>query len=579
VSARVPGPYERRALWLAVAAVVALHAPSMDLPLIADDLVQRVHILAHLSGHDARGAAWDLYGYRPTAAERALAVWAGASPWWSSPTLQIAMFRPLAAATHYLDYALWPNALVAMHLHSLAWYLALVLVVARLYRRLLGPGPAAALALLLFAIDEAHVYAVSWIASRNTVMTALFVALTLGAHHAWRSEGRRAGAVLAPCWLVLAQLSSEGAIAAWAYLLAYALCIDEGNQASRALALAPMAAVTVVHQVIYRLLGYGVIGSGLYLDPSRAPRAFLAQLPERWLRMLDEQLSLPSTVLRFVPAAARLPAVIVSWVLLAWFLAAVLALCRRERSARFWLLGSALSLVPVCSVAIDSSPRLLLVSGIGAFALLGQLTAAGLGRARPWPARGLAAAIVLVHGVLAAALCPGVATTLQADQRYLERGARSIAAAVRPGDQVVAILQTPHAFMSMINLAQYAQLPGAKPAHLLGASLDQVRITHDGATHMVLTPAQGYLREPWSVLVRSASEPFAAGSTIPLLGLAVTVEALTADARPARVAIDAAKGVAVAWLTWSSAHERYERLDPSAMPSVLRLRPEPPAPH
>jgi hypothetical protein len=62
----------------------------------------------------------------------------GLFPWWTSPGLRLAFFRPLSAISMWVDYQLWPNLPALMHLHSLLLYAALVAAATLLYRRLLG---------------------------------------------------------------------------------------------------------------------------------------------------------------------------------------------------------------------------------------------------------------------------------------------------------------------------------------------------------------------------------------------------------------------------------------------------------
>ena len=50
----------------------------------------------------------------------------GMTVWWARPDLVAAFFRPVAAATHLVDARLWPTTPWLMHLHSIAWYAALV---------------------------------------------------------------------------------------------------------------------------------------------------------------------------------------------------------------------------------------------------------------------------------------------------------------------------------------------------------------------------------------------------------------------------------------------------------------------
>src|SRR5450432_128581 len=45
----------------------------------------------------------------------------GAFPWWALPEAQVAFWRPAAALTHWIDFALWPDNPALMHLHSLLW--------------------------------------------------------------------------------------------------------------------------------------------------------------------------------------------------------------------------------------------------------------------------------------------------------------------------------------------------------------------------------------------------------------------------------------------------------------------------
>jgi hypothetical protein len=62
----------------------------------------------------------------------------GTMPWWGSPDLHQAFLRYASTLTMMLDYHLWPNHPVLMHLHSLLWLAAAVLAAAVLYREVLG---------------------------------------------------------------------------------------------------------------------------------------------------------------------------------------------------------------------------------------------------------------------------------------------------------------------------------------------------------------------------------------------------------------------------------------------------------
>ena len=110
---------------------------------------------------------------------------AGQLPWWSDPQLKWALFRPLAVVTHFIDMMWWPTSPVTMHAHNLCWYAALLLCVWWLYRRSDPEGPtglAGLTALCFYAFNVTNGAVASWIATRNAMMTALFVVLCVGLH-------------------------------------------------------------------------------------------------------------------------------------------------------------------------------------------------------------------------------------------------------------------------------------------------------------------------------------------------------------------------------------------------------------
>src|SRR6185436_4269008 len=111
--------------------------------------------------------------------------------------LLISLYRPVSAATHQLDAWLWPDSAFLQHAHSLAWAFALVLAVTALYRCVMGVTTVAGLAALLYAVDQAHGFAIGWIANRNAIVCAVFGVLALLAHVRARADGRRVFAFVA----------------------------------------------------------------------------------------------------------------------------------------------------------------------------------------------------------------------------------------------------------------------------------------------------------------------------------------------------------------------------------------------
>ncbi len=121
----------------------------------------------------------------------------GILPWWTQPDIRGAFFRPLAALTHLFDWRVvghWP---VLHHAHSLAWFTAALLAAGAFFREWLGPGRRAALATLLFAVDESHALPAAWVANRNALLVLTFAALaarwTRGRGRGTQNTRRRLG--------------------------------------------------------------------------------------------------------------------------------------------------------------------------------------------------------------------------------------------------------------------------------------------------------------------------------------------------------------------------------------------------
>ena len=106
----------------------------------------------------------------------------GGVAWWAGSNLKIKFMRPITELSHLLDYTLWLDYPVFMHLHSNIWYMLLVFLVTLLYRRFLGHTVTAGLAALLFAIASIHTSSIGWLASRSSLIVTVFSIGVLMAH-------------------------------------------------------------------------------------------------------------------------------------------------------------------------------------------------------------------------------------------------------------------------------------------------------------------------------------------------------------------------------------------------------------
>jgi hypothetical protein len=557
-----------RCLWAAASVALLLALLGLDNGFVADDR----GLLGRLRSEPLPLPFWNLFTACKTSSpiEVLGLIYTGFLPWWASPRLSLAFFRPLAVASHYLDSLLWPDSPALMHLHNALLYGLVAALAAALYRRWLGPGWAAGLAALLYAVDEAHIEGATWIASRNTLLTACFVLGTLLLYDRHLRLGGRAALVFAALLLLCAHASSEGAVAVWGYLLPYALWLDQGPWRARAAKLAPLLLVTLAWQALYRGLGYGMYGSGLYVDPADAPLYFATVAPGRLLVILREQLVLPPLAfLTSVPAPALLAMAIVLTACAAPFTVRAL---RASPAARACAAGMVLSAVPICAAL--PSPRLYFLSSFGAFGLIAlviaQCAAAQGGGARTRAGRALAAlaggALLLLHGPLALAQAPAAASLTKRADLEVRRIVESLPWGEEFAGKALLVLNTPN-YYTLAFAHAYREGPGPLGPFVFGASARPVRVSRIAHDTLRLEPEGSYLDEPWTRLVRRPDEPFPPDYRVPVGAAWIGVEALTAAGHPraVRIVLPEMDDPRFVWTAWNDREHRYERV---ALPAV-----------
>lgn len=467
----------------------------------------------------------------------------GIVPWWSTLDLKARLWRPVTVLTHLVDDAVARDNAVLAHAHSIAWMVALALAALALFRRVHGSTTVAGLATLIYAVDEAHGLPTGWLANRNALITGVFGITTVLLYDRARRLSWRPGLLLAPLSLLVGLLAGEAAIAATAYLFAYAVFLDRPATPdddspeparppllSRLLPLAPFAVVVIGWRCVYSALGYGTHSSGLYIDPATDPGAFLGVAPHRILSLLGDQFaSLPSMVSAFIEpshrwmlAAAALPPLL----LLAWLGRRLL---RGSPEAGFWLTGMLLATLPVA--ATFPAARLLTFVGLGGAALTAMLIARallGIGgavTALPRGARPTAWALLMLHLLLAPLLLPGQVWSPKILGDFM----------FNPCD--VALPDDPSIegktaiFVNSNDLCvaymKYRRLIQGRPAplraRLLASAIYSIDVTGvDSHTLDVHIPA-GMQSTAADTLLRSPEDPFPVGATIELEGMSFEV--------------------------------------------------------
>jgi hypothetical protein len=538
-------------LWLAALAVI-LSLPALGLGFQLDDHFLRLALTRPVIDPEWARAPQDVFAFftgDPTFTRHVRDE--GSVPWWAADGLKLAFWRPLSGLTHGLDFRLWPGSPAAMHAHSLAWLGACVALAAVLFRQLAMPPAAAALAALVFAVDDAHGTPAAWIANRNALVGTAFSLLCLVLHDRWRSRGWRPGSVLAPASLLMALLGGEISVATGGYLLGHALFVDRAGARERLLSLLPCGLTGLVWALAYRTLGYGTAASTLYVDPVRDPLRFLAVLVDRAPVLLFGQWALPADLNGMLSAGAQRVFWLLSLVVVALVGLGLAPLLRREPVARFLAAGMLLSLVP--AAATFPSNRLLMLAGVGGAGLAGWWMAQALEARR---SRLLLGVAVTVHLVMAPLGLLGAASGVRLLGEVPTRAARTLPRDPTLASQHLLVVHAPSAFLAGQSLLEHGLSGGPVPprAHVLGSGLMPVHVERPDARTLVLRAEGGYLPAPGSV-GRNGAPPapldqhhilgifdrlyrdgaFVPGTRIPMAGVTVEVAAVTADGRPLTV--------------------------------------------
>ena len=481
----------------------------------------------------------------------------GLRPWWTGETFRFWFWRPVTEWTHRLDYLLWPGNPALMHLQNILWYAGWVLCAALLYRQLIPAAGVAGLATLLFAMDYAHALPACWLAARSTLVCTLLGTACLIFHDAWRRRRSPGWAAASALALGLAFLSKESAIGACAYLLAYAAVLDTGRIRSRIWTLAPCGLVAAAWHIAYRIGGYGVSGSGMYVDPANDPLGLLRSVCFRAPILLLGQWGMPPAETLWLLGPAGGIALWIAAVAVAAGLFYLLApILRSDPVARFFFAGMLLATAPACTGMVSS--RQLEYVGLGAAGLLALLLQSLLARLRSanagerWAARIALPALLMIH------LIASPVTFVMTHYHFSKALAAQDAALTRPAlmgpelaGRSVVLLNPPGAsYAAYLNIHRALAGHGL-PAHVWalapGRNAQQpVRVTRVDATSLKVHAPDGVPVD----LDRGGANRLRIGDRIALDGLTVTVEDIGRDGFPTTMVFTFAGTLESGSLAW-----------------------------
>lgn len=468
----------------------------------------------------------------------------GWAPWWMYDKLLIRLFRPFGELSHQLDAHLWPNSAALQHLHSLVWLAFLVWAATRMYRIAHGPL-VGGIAATLFAVDHTHGFVVGYICNRHALITAFLGVLALGEY--LRTQTDPSFRTKAGAWALylLAMFSGESTIAIGGYVFAHILFVQRGSWLQRALAFAPYAVITIGFRAVYSVLGFGAIGSGMYVDPVRQPLSFLGVFLERVPVLILGQFLFPPAE-AYVVAKPMWAAIILATaaVMSIVLVLTLIPLMLRDRMARFWAAGALLSLIPAASTYPHN--RQLLFTSFGAMALIAQLFELHIlqlgNRASTWllkVSREFGGGLMFTHLVLSPLALP-VSTVAVLLANALHHAPASIGDEVAGKDLV--FVTAPDYFA--VKLVQLDKRIGEKPLprriRALAFGYETVTVHRTDASTLELDYAGGILSLPFLELYRDRHIPMHVGDRVDLEGLKIEVLETMPDGRAskARFAFD-----------------------------------------
>jgi len=520
----------------------------------------------------------------------------GFLPWWTYEKMRAAFWRPLAALTFQLDYSLWPDRSERMHLQSLTWFLGLILLSGVFYRRVMGKSWGAGLAVWLYSLNGVLIMPTIFLANRHALFAPIFAILALAAHDRWRRDRQKRWAGFAGIAFLMGLLSSEATVAAFGFLLAYAICIDPGPTKEKVKSILPYFVIIVVWRIVYNVLGYGSTGSGLYIDPVREPLRFIQAA---WLRVP----TLLLTVLAWPPAELFM---LLSPIALIWYaiLATVAVIVilwllspfwTTDRSARFFLLGTVLSVIPLCAAL--PGERNLAIPSLGAMGLIAlsmtrmfDATAPGFRKSiRGKGLRILFGVILFVHLVMTPIIMWTQTGFIKQFQTRLNRVTDPGAGDAIIANRNIILVNPPCSLTSGYMVVNRLLSNQPLPAHLriLAPGLDVIRMERKDEKTLVVHPRNGYLPPAgpgkgeenrlskhinftniirnFERLVWDEHNPTCVGEIRQLTGVNIEITQITEDGRPAEAVFRFDRPLEDDSLVWFVWKEGYQLFKPPAI--------------
>lgn len=545
----------RRIVWLAPLLGGLLTLTSVFSGYAGDDFFHRMVLqdfpgMPEIAAHPGVASVpWDTFTFAPGDAEgNRLYVERGLLPWWSAEDVLFRRLHFPTSVTHWLDMVWFGHRAWAEHFHNVILYVLAAAAAGLVFRRLVPVAWVAGLATLLYAVDDAHGMTVAWIMNRNALHGAIFGYLALAAHIRWRQTGWRWGLPVAWISLAVGVACSEGTLSIGAYLFAHMLFLDKpGSLPARFARLLPYAGLVVIWRLAYDWLGFGVKGSGIYVDLGSDLGLFGQKVATNLPVLLLSLFAAPNPVFAIgLPGVGFLIYSAIAAALVALLFIALLPVLRARAEARFFALGSVLCTIPFCATLPDH--RLLLFSGLGAMGLVavavqhaGESLAAG-DRRLPRPLGYAVAALLFFSLVKSPLLLPLESLRFAFNFRAVSQSVATLPSSEEISEKTLVIVRAPSDWFLLhipqIRSAERLPLPRHLYTLCVGPGEGSVTTIDDRTLEIALDDS--FISDPWATMFGRNDEPFARTS-VPLdkvtiqivernvIGLPVRVRFLFAD--------------------------------------------------
>ena len=597
--------------WIVIVLIVAilLYAPFLFSGFFQDDYGFRlqfspeIYEKGNMPAEVMRNGPLNLYGFSWDSSTRlSFEQEKGFAPWWASDQIKNNFFRPLSSLTLALDFSLWPDTPLLMHIHSLLWFCLLIVLAHRLYRSVSGSAVVAGISILLFVLDDVLSGPVGWISNRHAVVAMVFSVLCVWLYHQGVSK-KKWPYIAGACGVyALALLASEMGLVTFAYLFAYLLVLDRDKWLGRVKRIVPFVLITVVWRLAYTGLGYGVSGSLLYIDPILSPVDFITQMLTRIPALLFSAFVLPvvDLLIAFSPQAMGVVAAVllIPLGLLAWTAYPVL---KAHRTSAFWAIGLLGAVIPLVA-GIPQSRNLGLVS-LGVMGLAGQLfvdvaTARKPGLLNRFQVVMLKIATPLLL-ILYLVVSPILVISNPATTRTsaeTQASAANFGSAPELAEQHLYVINPPGAMSFMGGLFQrlFTDKPFPASINYLSSGFELVHIERVDAHTIIVTPDGGYTPLPGPIVddktgmvtpvglenvyraldgfYYNPRNPLHVGQVVALSEVTVEVTEMTSDGRIEQAKFTFAHPLEdnrYVWLHWDEDTSTYER---AQMPPVGESR-------